>query len=487
MTGLDLAAAKQWRHPMQFEAEEFWDDLLAFIEERRVIPVVGAELLTLEQNGATVPFYQVVAERLLNKYRPPNGGVDQGALLRPHHELNDAVSALVAAGKRPRDLYRPIHDIVRQLVAETNGMNAALRQLAAIRHFDLFATTTPDGLLARAVDAVRFDGAAGTDQIEYAPSLPTERRRDIPELRTSTYSAVFYMFGKADASPVYAIHDEDDLEFAYTLQYTLQNGVPPARMFAELRSRNLLFIGCNFGEWLGRFFLRLSNEKRLSSDERPKKEFLVDEAIAGDRNLTLFLEQFSRDSRCCPMPAHEFVTELCRRWDSRNPPRNAASDGQVLEVTNPSGAGSVFISYATEDIGAARRLFEDVQQIGGDVAWLDKSVLRPGDDWNQTILRAVQKCDIFVPLISMHTERRTEGYFRLEWSEAADRSRRIQGRKFIFPLVVDAEYGGLDRYALVPPAFRAVQYTHAPAGQLGTDARDELTRQLRILRRGRST
>ncbi|MGH6842739.1 MAG: hypothetical protein ACREDV_11740, partial [Methylocella sp.] len=245
-----------------------------------------------------------MAERLLNKYKLSAAALPGGAVLREHHELNDAVCALAAIGKRVKDLYRPINDILQQLLANQNEPPLpALRELASIRHFDLFATTRPDDLLARALDAIRFGGATQTDQIEYAPSLPTERRRDIPELRSSKYTAVFYLFGKADASPFYAIHDEDTLEFSYTLQYTVQNGVPPVRMFSELRSRNLLLIGCNFADWLSRFFLRLSNEKRLSSDERPKKEFLVDRVIAEDRNLTVFLERFSRDSRCCPIPA----------------------------------------------------------------------------------------------------------------------------------------------------------------------------------------
>ena len=42
-----------------FEAEEFWEDLLAFIEEGRVIPVLGAELLTVEDSGAPVGLMMV--------------------------------------------------------------------------------------------------------------------------------------------------------------------------------------------------------------------------------------------------------------------------------------------------------------------------------------------------------------------------------------------------------------------------------------------
>src|SRR5436305_10873859 len=201
-----------------FEAEELWEDLLAFIEEGRVIPVVGAERLTVEDGGASVGLYRAVAERLLKKYgfsavESSSESEDtrdvatvRQTVLRRHHELNDAVSALAAAGRRVQDLYRPVNDILRTLLANQRDPLPVLRELASIPRFDLFATTTADDLLARALDAVRFGGAPQTDQIEYAPGLSSDRLRDIPEMRSSGYTAVFYLFGKACASPPYPIH-----------------------------------------------------------------------------------------------------------------------------------------------------------------------------------------------------------------------------------------------------------------------------------------
>jgi hypothetical protein len=463
-----------------FEVEEFWEDLLAFIEERRVIPVVGAELLTIEENGETVPLYRSIAERLLNKYSAPVAALCGGTALREHHELNDAVCALAAAGRRVRDLYRPINDILQKLLAGQWEPIPVLRKLALISHFDLFATTTPDDLLARALDAVRFGGAAQTDQIEYAPKLPTERRRDIPETPSSKYTAVLYLFGKADVSPFYTIHDEDALEFAYTMQ----GGSGLERVLSQLRNRNLLLIGCTFGDWLSRFFIRLSNSERLFSDHRTKKEFLAGEEISKDHNFNVFLQRFSRDSRSYPMDACAFVTELYRRWSERNP---ATPGPDPEDSPTPSPSGSIFISYCKEDVAAAKKLFAALQEIGGDVAWFDKSALKAGDAWERQILSAIQRCSLFLPLISSNTEQRAEGYFRREWEEAAERSRRIQGRKFIVPIVVDPEYNGaLTRHPAVPEKFQAFQYSHAPRGQMTGELREELKGQLRILRRARS-
>src|SRR5262249_7972457 len=278
---------------VQFDVEEFWDDLLAFIEQGRVLPVVGAELLLVESGGAPIPLYRVVAERLLAKYGFTASSLPGGGALRTGYELNDAVCALARAGRRVRDLYRPINDILQKTLGEQKNVLGPLRDLASIRHFDLFATTTPDNLMAQALDAVRFNGAKQTVEIEYAPKLPTDRRRDIPEVPSSKFAAVFYLFGKADVSPFYAIHDEDALEFSYTMQ----TGNGPERMFSQLRSRNLLLIGCRLPDWLSRFFLRLSNSERLFSDQRTKKEFFAGDEAAIDHSFTVFLEQFSHDSR----------------------------------------------------------------------------------------------------------------------------------------------------------------------------------------------
>ena len=456
-----------------FDAEEFWDDLLAFIEEGRVIPVVGAELLTIKDDDSrTVPLYRAVADRLLARHK-------LNPLPQEHYGLHEAVAALAAAGVRVGDLYRPVNDVLKKLLAAQQETLQPLRELASIHHCNLFVTTTPDDLLVRALNQVR---GVETEEIIYAPKLPTERRRDIPEAPSSRYSAVFYLFGKADVGPFYAIHDEDALEFPYALQA----GNGPERVFSQIRSRNLLLVGCTFADWLSRFFIRLSNPERLSSAQRTKKEYLVSEDTMRDRDLIVFLERFSQDSRCYPVDAASFVSELYRRWRERNPAGESAADMQTQE--SPSTGATIFISYSSDDLPAAKSVFADLQGIGGDVAWFDKSALRPGDNWERQILGAIQKCSLFLPLISANTERRTEGYFRREWDEAAERSRRIEGRKFIFPIVIDRVYGGdMGRYSLLPDRFKTVQYSHAPGGQMSETLRDDLKDQLRNLRRARAS
>lgn len=481
--------------------EEFWADLLAFIDDGTVLPVVGAELLALSSAAGPVPLYRAVAERLLARYGltamaddqsgssgPEARAAGQGIRLRATHELNDAVVALAKMGRRIGDLYRPVNEILRRVLQESPLDLTPLHALAQIGPFDLFVSTTIDSSLVHALDTVRHEGRPETVQIEFAPNLPGDHIRDIPppEGRPPGYSMVFHLFGQASNAPLFAIHDEDVLEFVYTLQAILTSG--REHLSSEIRNRHLLLIGCNFTGWLSRFFLRIYSGTRLSGD-RMKKEFLADHMAAADGELTVFLERFSQNTRLYPLDARAFIAELSRRWAERHPvpaggpPTPGPSRPHAVLSSAPT---AIFVSYAGNDLAAAKQLYADLHELGGDVVWFDKSTLRAGDNWKQEILAAIRRCALFVPLISRQTETRTDGVFRLEWDLAVERAREIQGRRFIIPVVIDADYAGdAERYRLVPEKFRDMHFGRAPAGRLLEPLLGEFRDELRALRRVR--
>jgi TolB-like protein/Tfp pilus assembly protein PilF len=128
-------------------------------------------------------------------------------------------------------------------------------------------------------------------------------------------------------------------------------------------------------------------------------------------------------------------------------------------LSEPSRA--VFLSYASQDAEAAQRICETLRAAGIEV-WFDRSELRGGDEWDQSIRRQIKNCALLIPIISRHTHERAEGYFRLEWKLAVDRSHLIMANKaFLLPVVID-DIGDDEN---VPDKFREVQWTHLPAGE----------------------
>jgi TolB-like protein len=128
-------------------------------------------------------------------------------------------------------------------------------------------------------------------------------------------------------------------------------------------------------------------------------------------------------------------------------------------VGEPSGA--VFLSYASEDAEAARRICDALRADGIEV-WFDQNELRGGDLWDQSIRQQIRDCSLFIPVISQHTQERLEGYFRREWRLAVDRTLDMaEHRSFIVPIAIDDT---VQRTAHVPQAFNAAQWTKLPDG-----------------------
>jgi TolB-like protein/predicted Zn-dependent protease len=122
---------------------------------------------------------------------------------------------------------------------------------------------------------------------------------------------------------------------------------------------------------------------------------------------------------------------------------------------------AVFLSYASQDAEAAKRICEALRA-GGIEVWFDQSELRGGDAWDQRIREQIRDCGLFMPVISVNTASRHEGYFRLEWDLADQRSHKIaRNRPFIIPVCLD---NTSDTGADVPESFVRVQWTRLPAG-----------------------
>src|ERR1700684_1376091 len=147
--------------------DDAWDDLLSFIEERRVIPIVGPELLQIATDNGPRLLYDWLAQKLATRL-----SVDTSQL-PPGYTLNDVICLFLAARGRREEIYVRVRSILKDAQFEPPR---ALRQLAAITDFDLLVSTTVDSVLETAISLERFGGAPSTDIISYAPN----RVADLP-------------------------------------------------------------------------------------------------------------------------------------------------------------------------------------------------------------------------------------------------------------------------------------------------------------------
>jgi hypothetical protein len=142
-------------------SEDFWDDILGHLKDRVLLPVVGPELVTVQDGGRRVSLSRLLGERVAARYQLD---VSWG----PLSGLDDAVGAFLARrGSREAErLYRVVNDLQNEILSAPEVQAPeALRQLAGIRDFRLFLSTT----FARASSG----------------SLPTSRRPSSRRTRAS--------------------------------------------------------------------------------------------------------------------------------------------------------------------------------------------------------------------------------------------------------------------------------------------------------------
>ena len=434
--------------------DDAWDDLLNYIEERRVIPIIGPDLLRVETERGPRLLYEWLAEKLAARL-----AVDVTGLTQPL-TLNDVVCCYLGQRGRREEVYTRLRSIMREVqLAPT----MALRQLAQITDFDLFVTTTFDPLLEQAINLERFGGQPTADVIAYAPN----RVADLPAERSQLQRPVVYhLLGRLSASPTYVVSDEDMLEFICALQ---SEHLTPEKLFHELEHNHLLLIGSDFSNWLARLFLRMAKRRRLS-DPRDVGEVFADDHTSKDERLVAFLQQVSVRTRVYS-GAEAFVAELHQRWQQRqasSAPLTAAGTApqRFLPPSREMPENAIFISYAREDLPAVQRLKAGLDA-AGLTTWFDLDRLEGGDDYDRKIHANIARCSFFLPVISATTQRRLEAYFRREWSYAVDRSRNIaEGAVFILPVCIDDTS---EAAALVPDKFKSVHISRLPDGEATPD------------------
>ena len=449
--------------------EDFWDDLLGHVRQQVLVPVVGPDLTVVNVGNAEQTFSSLIGQRLAERYHLP---VSPGLLTT----MDEA--AAVFLRQRGRDeverLYRVINDIIDELDPAPGD---ALRNLAAIADLRLFVSTTPDRLLARAVNEVRFQGRPVTREIAFSPSQSTSEQARNARAAAPTDTVVVSLFGQAASTPQYAIHEEDRLEWLHAL---LSDAASlPDWLAYQLKHQPILFVGCEIPDWIGRFLVRMESTTRLSLER--KQFFFVGSSTSQEPSLSDFFATYCGKAQVqqLEMAPAAFVAELRARWDKHRP-RGAVDAPRPPAVDMPT----IFISYMREDADAARRLSDAIGGLGGDV-WLDERRLCPGDVWEHDILTAIRRTvRLFVPIISANTEREEEGYVFREWDEAVERSRSIPRRRFIVPVIVDDDYAGdPSRYRQIPDEFRRLHFGRAPAGDADAELLGMLRAEIRAMRR----
>jgi hypothetical protein len=443
----------------------FWRQLLALVDEGRVVPVIGPDAIVVDGPEGPEPITCLLARRveILLELESTSS----------HPTLHDVACRWikVAGTQRIADVYSAVRLALDEqpiLVPPT------LRKLAAIRAFDLFVSTTPDDLIRRAIDDERFGGERITKRFAYSP----DSVQDLPApVRQLDAPVVYHLLGRASTVPDFVVTEEDTLEFVHSLQSENRR---PNRLLDELRSRSLLILGSGYAGWLARFFLRIARGERIFL-ARSKTEVVADARALSDTELLAFLSQFSAQTRVFGSTV-DFVGELFERWQeyvASKPGGPAGRHSGTFSAKPDEREHAIFISYASEDRDAALALASALR-VAKLPVWLDQQGrLEGGDDYELKIRRSIEAACLFVPVLSPNILTPQRRFFRQEWSIAGEVARRAAET---MPFIVPVRIGDVPPdSAGIPDHIRRASWIDArPSGE---DRFDTTVQRLRELYR----
>jgi TIR domain/SIR2-like domain len=432
------------------ESSIFWDTLLQLIEEGKVVPIAGQDLLAVDTPSGSKMLYAYLAEQLAEYL-----GISADSL-PPGIELNEVAYRYLAQGNQLEDIYPALKAVASR--AEALPVPEPLLQLADIRPLQLFVTTTFDSFLTRAINQKRFGGNPKTRVFAYSPT----ELADLPgDMKSLNAPVVYHLLGKLSSTPAYAVTQEDFVEFFHSLQSGTRQ---PPLLFDELNRQSLMVLGSRFSGWLARFFMRMPKRQRLSAGG--KSDYVVDAEVSNDGNQVLFLKNFSKATKIYRSGGVlEFVRELHGRWRERHPEGTEIVDTPSDSSPSPQvRPGAVFLSYASGDAEAAEKLKIGLEGAGVDV-FFDREQLEPGNDWEAKLRRSIHQCSLFLPIISQQTLTPERRFFRVEWNVALEEAQKASfsdDEAFLLPVVIDDTK--IDDPA-IPARFRASQWKSLPGGQ----------------------
>lgn len=432
-----------------FSEQSDWDELLDYISDKQVTPILGKEMYKFKKEDLLIPIDQYLSGQILNSYQV----TDQNDLT-----LSKAVDYLVIQkGAKLMDIIRKLKLIVKEI----NFEFPLLTEFLGISDLNYFINTVVyNNVLEN--NLAKEKGVTPTS-INFSLNEPFSDSDDLERLQVPF---VFNVFGSLLNTVDPAIRDEDMLEFTTGFREKMDNA-KAINLINALTNKNLLFLGCTFPGWMVRFILRLLSNQPYHSWGTTQRNIVVVNDPSEIRNAQFdFLENYEVSTY--EGSTEEFTSELARQWKQRKP-----STGKNKMV---------FLSYTISDKEAVENLKKAIEGINNVTCWYDNVKLAAGDDFKTEIAKNIKSADLFIPLISENSLMHKDGYVQIEWFTAdnVNTFRKIDGRtdKYLMPIVIDST----NPYdASVPKYFSELSIGKVPEGNPAPEFLNQIKETLKLI------
>lgn len=406
-------------------SERNWELLLEAIDNRRVVPIIGDEFFYVIENEKEVCVKDFLIRKLASKFNVVDSFVDFSSIVDAI-ELENFMNHKIRFINSQTDIYYEINQILQ---SEKIYIHDSLSQLLHLKKFPLILTTSfIPGMEQLIVEngceclPISYDRSAGSDITSTAINK----------------TIIYYLFGKCSKiKKSYMVTEEDLLEYIHLWH---DNDTRPRKLAKYLSDKFLMVLGCNFPNWLFKFFWHSIRSFSLVPEiDQSEKIMEVMQAIVSvnQMNNDIELERFlSRIHTSIYQSSNVFVEELVEHWDKYSVFVEKDCGPMEREQVNLNNEIDIFISYAREDMAIAQKLADMLKGLGANV-WFDERELVLSDKYEKEITTAINKAKRFMPVLSRTTLIQEPRFFRKEWAIAHRTLEDRFGLPFFAPIIID--------------------------------------------------
>lgn len=387
-----------------------WTLLIDAIQERKVVLIIGDNLFHLK-NQAETKINDYVLSRLNEKF---SQGQDKASTFT---EVNENIIDYNYQNRRSGNITNIYYEINQILKSVDYECVPSLKELSRSGFFPLILSTSffpniPDILEVQQPCVYVYKKSARSD-INLSLLNPEN-------------PSLYFLFGKSSTlAKSYMVTEDDLLDYMHCWH---DSDTRPSNISEFLAGKYLLVLGCDYPNWLFRFFWHSIKNFDISSIEEQAGIVSI-EASNDDKDLRTFLSRIQ--ANVC-YNASGFMEELSVRLKGLHKETYTHSES-VLQANDVD----FFISYASEDIEGAEFIAQTFIDCGSDKVWFDKERLKAGNDYERIIKASIMKAKRFIPVLSKNTLKPGSRFFRKEWCIAEEARQNNYPREYIVPIILD--------------------------------------------------
>ena len=392
--------------------ERDWNRLLDAIDNKRVVPILGENLVQVETEEGIENIRIYVQKKLSETFCGSDEIKDFAHLEREILIHNIRHNSAIY-------IHEEIDDILK---GETILLPSPVIKLFHTCNFPLALTTSYAPRINEVLDIPE------NNVMVYRKKQENDISSKNLGLENST--VLYHLFGKVQAlRKSFLVTDEDLLDYLHSWH---NDATRPVNLAKYLKDKFFLVLGCNYPNWLFRFFWHSIKNFSIapSSDLVRQGVVTLDQHHADDQELIGFL---SRIKTITVNNTEDFIGELIERYQHRNKDKVTMNKSEDSDMDTQEH--DIFISYASEDFEKAKEIYNLLKSLGAN-PWFDKK-LEGGELYERTIDKQIKECKRFMPILSQNTLTNERRYFKKEWTLSIEELPYRYGTRYICPIVID--------------------------------------------------